>query len=62
MDGSSIFILCSALYVGLQSLPLVALSFTFLDHRERMLPGSSNRDVLDMANGGRSSLVVVGSQ
>jgi hypothetical protein len=43
-------------------LPLVNLSFTFLDHRERMLPGSSNRDILDMANGGTSSLAVMGSQ
>jgi hypothetical protein len=59
VDGSNISILCNALNVGLQSLPLVTLLFTFLDHWERMLLGSNNRDVLGMANGGTLSLTVV---
>jgi hypothetical protein len=59
VDGSGISIRCNALYVGLQSLPLVALLFVFLDHWERMLLGTSSRDVLGMASGGTSSLAVV---
>jgi hypothetical protein len=43
-------------------MPLVTLLFTFLDHWERTLPGSSSRDVLGMVSGGTSSLAVVGSQ
>jgi hypothetical protein len=35
VDGSGISIMCNSLYVGLQSLPLVALLFTFMDHCER---------------------------
>jgi hypothetical protein len=42
VDGSGISILYNSLYVGLQSLPLVALLFTFMDHCERMLPGISS--------------------
>jgi hypothetical protein len=60
--SSSISILFNALYVGLQSLPLVTLLFTLLDHRERMLLGSSNQDVLGMTNGGTLSLAIVESQ
>jgi hypothetical protein len=37
VDGNNISILCNALYMGLQSLPLVTMLFTFLDHWERML-------------------------
>jgi hypothetical protein len=48
VDGIGISILCNALYVGLQSLPLVHLIFT-LDHCERVLLESSSRDVLGMA-------------
>jgi hypothetical protein len=59
VDGIGVSILYNALFVGLQSLPLVILFFTFLDHFERMLPESSRRDVLGMARGGTLSLVVV---
>jgi hypothetical protein len=58
VDGSGIFILCNVLYVGLQSSPLVTFLFTFLDHCERVVPESSNRDILGMASGGTSSLAV----
>jgi hypothetical protein len=37
VDGSSISILCNALCVWLQSLPLVTLLFTLLNHWDRML-------------------------
>lgn len=42
VDEFYIFILCNALYVGLQLLPLVNLFFTFLDHFERVLPESNS--------------------
>lgn len=59
VDGIGISILCNALYVRLQSLPLVHLIFTFLDHCERVLLESSSRDVLGMASAGTLSLAVV---
>jgi hypothetical protein len=40
VDGSGMSILCNALNVGLQSLPLVTMFFTFFDHwRECYLEG-----------------------
>lgn len=47
VDGIDISILCNALYVGLQSLPLVAMMFTFLDHCERVFDDNQQTPLKD---------------